>query len=377
MIKSPLTNPDWPRAESESSFSSKSSDNVNEEYKKAFRTTSYVEMLSKVQGQLGRTSLEKFSSSASSLPRSLHHLSDFLLEPKQETLINMMESFKIHRLLVDYFRASFEAWNTCELLLQGIHQTQANYRKIKRVIKISKRVRDFSDSTDDDDQRLIRVILKELYGFVQLKNPLSIISPVRFGEIHDNNMELLHKLTSKQKKIKRILKLKRLGIRVGGYSLVISHSALVGVLLVLAFHSMIGLVAAPGLIACFLGFSKKKIRSGTRRVKSSLPERLGVQLDIAAKGIFVLINDFDTMSRLVCRLYDEIEHLKTIANMCVRNGKSNVLKEVFREFQMHGSVFLEQLEELEQHIYLCFLTINRSSSFVIEKIIDTQPETKA
>lgn len=234
---------------------------------------------------------------------------------------------------------------------------------------------EFSDSTDDHCGGTA-VIFKELAGFVLLKNPLSIISPIKFGEIHDTNMELLHKLTSKEKKIKRRTKLKRLCKRIGGVGLVISHSALVAALLVLAFHSMIGIIAAPGLIACFLGFPKKKIRSAAKRVEySSLLERLNVQLDIAAKGTFILINDFDTMSRLVWRLYDEIEHLKAIAKTCVRNRKSEVLKEVVKEFQMHESSFLEQLEELEENIYLCFNTINRSRRLVIEKIIDTQPES--
>ncbi|GKU90143.1 hypothetical protein SLEP1_g4183 [Rubroshorea leprosula] len=352
-------------------LSSKSSNNVNEEYKEAFRTKSYIEMWSKAQHQLERTGLEKFSSST--LP--LHHLSDFLLEPTQETLIDMMERLKIHQLLADYFKASFEACNTCELLLKSIHKTRANYQKIKRVIKISKRVHEFPDSTDDHCGGTA-VIFKELAGFVLLKNPLLIISPMKFGEIHDTNMELLHKLTSKQKKIKRRTKLKRLCKRIGGVGLVVSHSALVAALLVLAFHSMIGIIAAPGLIACFLGFPKKKTRSGAKRVESSLLERLDVQLDIAAKGTFIQINDFDTMSRLVWRLYDEIEHLKAIAKTCVRNGKIEVLKEVVREFGMHESSFLEQLEELEENIYLCFHTINRSRRLVIEKIIDTQPESK-
>lgn len=40
------------------------------------------------------------------------------------------------------------------------------------------------------------------------------------------------------------------------------------------------------------------------------------------------------------------------------NGKIEVLKEVVREFRVEESWFFEQLEELEEPIYLCFLTIN-------------------
>ena len=86
-----------------------------------------------------------------------------------------------------------------------------------------------------------------------------------------------------------------------------------------------------------------------------------------------MINDFDTISRLVWRLHDEIEHRKAIASMCIRNGKIEVLKEVVREFCMHDSSFLDQLKELEEQTRLCFHTINRSRGLVIQEIIDAQP----
>ena len=100
-------------------------------------------------------------------------------------------------------------------------------------------------------------------------------------------------------------------------------------------------------------------------------ERLCEQLDLAAKGVYVLINDLDTMSRMVKRLNVEVEHRKVVAEVCVRNGKSEILlKQVMRDFHEHESSFLEQLEELEGHIYLCFLTTNRSRRLVVQQITD-------
>ena len=84
--------------------------NVDEEYKEAFRTNSYVEMWSKVQDQLRKTRIDgvnKVTSPSSSLPFYLH-LSDYLLEPQQRgTLREMIEALKFHEFLVDYFDASF------------------------------------------------------------------------------------------------------------------------------------------------------------------------------------------------------------------------------------------------------------------------------
>lgn len=351
---------------------SKSSENVNEEYKEAFRSKSYVELWRKAQRQLGKRSLERLSS-ASSCP-DLHHLSDFLLEPKQETLVNMMKTSRIHQLLTNYFESSFEACNVCELLLQSTLQSRSNYRKIKSVINISKKV---SDSNPVKDNEIwIQMIFKEMEGFALLKNPLSSTGRMEFDKLRDANNDLLHQLTSKQKKIKRNTKLRKLCKKVLGVSLVISHTALATALLILAFHSMIGLVAVPGIFIYVIAIYKKMVSSG-RKLTNSGSSLVHEQLDVAAKGLFILINDFDTMSRLVWRLYDEIEHLKAIAGMCVRNGKIEVLKEVVKEFRTHETIFLEQLEELEEHVYLCFHTINRSRRLVIEKIVGTEQEMEA
>ncbi|KAL0391871.1 UNVERIFIED_CONTAM: hypothetical protein Sradi_2409900 [Sesamum radiatum] len=83
-----------------------------------------------------------------------------------------------------------------------------------------------------------------------------------------------------------------------------------------------------------------------------------------------MMNDFDTMSRLVRRLHDEMEHRKFVAEICVRKGKNEMLKEVIeREFQMHERCFLEQLEELEKQICLCFLDINRSRRLLVREMV--------
>jgi hypothetical protein len=329
----------------------------------AFRTKSYIEMWNKVQGQLGSTSISRPSSSTSLNT----HLSESLLEPRQETLADMIEGMNLHYLLIDYFKASLEAYRICELLLQSIHQTRANYRKIKRVIKLSRSIHNCGDYSSDDDQ--CQVIFRELAAFASLKNPLSIISPEQFGDTRDGYMMLLHRLTSKHRRLKRNAKFSRTWKKIAGIGLIMSHSALLILLLIFAFHSIVGIVAAPALLACSMGVCTKKLKAAWGGLKKKLLGRLGEQLDVAAKGVYILINDFDTMSRMVKRLHDEVEHRNAVADICVKNGRYEILKEVVREFRVHESSFLEQLEELEEHIYLCFLTINKSRGLVIQEIM--------
>ena len=367
------------------SLSTKSS--VNEEYLKAFRSKSYEEIWDKVHGQLGfgmssnnnnttTTSTTAISSSSLSSPFYLD-LSEYLLEPRRETLKSMIESLNFHRLLVEYFEASLRACNICELLLRSINQAKSDYRKIKRVIKVSKRVLVLDDVHVSDDQELsydhhnhyCRAIFRELKSIALLKNPLSIISPLQLRDIRDGYVALLHKLTSKGDKIRRRERISRIFKKVGGVGLVIAHNALLIALLIFTFHSVFGIIAAPTLVGCSSVYLCKKRKKMKKKDFSEGRRWLGEQFDAAAKGIFILINDFDTMCQMVRRLQDEIEHRKSVAEICVRNGKFEVLREVVKELSEQESSFLEQLEELEGNIYLCLLTINRSRRLVIQEII--------
>ncbi|CAA3020831.1 Hypothetical predicted protein [Olea europaea subsp. europaea] len=341
--------------------------NVDEEYKEAFRTNSFIEICEKVQGQLERKSTDNGTSSSSSSKNV--YLSEFLHEPRQETLAYMIENSELHQLLVNYFEISLEASRLCELLLKNVHKVSANYRVIKTTIKQMKQVPDGASRSTDDK---CLAVYRNLASLVMLKNPLSTITPLQFHEIHENHSLFLHRLISKCGKAKRRTKVRKCINKIMRYVLVGAWGVLVIPLLILAIHSMIGIVAAPAVLFVLgsLSLYLKKLKVAKKKSKKTPNERLGMQLDIAARGVYILINDFDTISRLVQRLHDELEHEKFLADICVRKGKNEILKEVLREFQIHGSSFLEQLEELEKQIYLCFLDMNRSRRLLFEEMIN-------
>ncbi|CAK8569731.1 unnamed protein product [Lathyrus sativus] len=280
--------------------------NVNEEYLQTFRTNSYIEICNKAS---------RLSSSCSTFSPSpiCMNLTDSLLEPRQEIITNMTQNFKVHHLIVDYFEASLDACRCCDIILEGIHSTRLSYTRITRVVKLSNSA---NEKTKKDN------IHKEVASFPskQENNCLSVISTMQFRDSRDRFIELLQRLTSKRKKMKRKLTLISVCKKVGGIALVTSHGAI---------------------------------------------------LNAAAKGVFIMINDLDTMIRMVKRLNDEVEHKKMVADVCVRNvgSKCDILKQVMDEFSDYESRFLEQLEELEEHVYLCFLTVNKSRRLVMQQII--------
>ncbi|KAF8022669.1 hypothetical protein BT93_F0246 [Corymbia citriodora subsp. variegata] len=350
-----------PKERLNSTFSKSSS--INGEYTQAFRTKSYVEMRAKIQSHIGRTSIGR---SLSSLPpsanaHSMAHLSESLLEPGQETLANMIKTFSVDHLTVEYFELSSDTCDVFELLLRGIHQIRTNYQRIRRAIMLAKLV--FEDASHADDQS--RLICRELSTFASLTNPLFSIAQVQFPGMHNNYMALFHELTSKRKQMQWRMKLARACKRVAEFGLMVSSAVISATVLVLASCST-GMCNGKG----------KSIRSSSYPEKSSSTQAVCAQLDVTAKGVYILTNDMDTISMFAGRLHDVVEHDRSRARMAVRiyaNTGDIMRKFVDEFFDAHDARFLEKLEELEEHIYLCLLTMNRSRALVVEEILTSQP----
>ncbi|XP_071729166.1 UPF0496 protein At1g20180-like [Rutidosis leptorrhynchoides] len=336
---------------------------VSKEYLKAFRTKSYLDICHKVQNHMGLDKNESSSPSSTSLIRD-HYIRkcDILFEPQNETMANLAKTVDHHcLLLLDFFDAGSEAWKICEQMLMSIHQLNANDLIIKRVINLSENV-------PKSDQQHI-TIYKELAFYSSLMNPLSGFSPQNFPKIQNHLKLLLKRLTTNRTRIERKRKLIICLKKTTGCALVASYTIIAIALIVLAFHGLVGIVASPALIACSLGLTKKA-NAAQKGLKTAELKRVGLVLDVAAKGVYTLIKDLDTIGSLVGRLHDEVEFGKGVARKCVGKLKSSdVLDEVVRECRVHESRFTEQLEELKDYVYLCLLNVNRSRMLLVEEIL--------
>ncbi|KAB5522009.1 hypothetical protein DKX38_026328 [Salix brachista] len=110
--------------------------------------------------------------------------------------------------------------------------------------------------------------------------------------------------------------------------------------------------------------------------------RVAAQLDAAAKGTYILSRDLETISRLVNKVNDEMEHMHSTVKYWVERGDDEGKwlhgingEVVVRQFNKINECcsFSNQVDVLEEHLYLCFMTINRARNLVLKEILDPGP----
>lgn len=330
--------------------------NVQEEYLSALRTQSYAEFFTKAQSLVNE---EAF-------PSCCHQkFSEILLEPGQETIPSILESVNIlsklpdlKGLMLNYFELSAEASKICSLLLKNIYQIQSNYKQIHRVLEI----------IDDYSPDKLKSIVPELNSFVARSNPFSSPDKNEFNSIHGRHSSMLHHLKQKRKMVARKIKVTKYIHQASGFCITAACGLLAATAIVLAAHTLVPLVMGPAILSFPLKGLKKKLLSFKILMKSGFLSEIGRQLDVAAKGTYILNRDFDTMSRLVARLHDDVEHKKSIIKFCLERKEDKFPLQVVKELKKNDVGFRKQVEDLEEHVYLCLVTINRARALVIKEM---------
>ncbi|KAJ8554407.1 hypothetical protein K7X08_025085 [Anisodus acutangulus] len=339
---------------------------LREEYAHAFRTESYADFWTRVLALAEKKSSPNKivgSTSAARLP-SYRLFVEHLLDPDQPTITRILGLIQTHHethsLLSEYFSQTAEASLICSLLLKDVQRTRSRYKSLKFTL-------DSLQKTPYSPVKPVPKILTRLTKLCNSLNPLvsSTSSPLRFKTVQANCSQLLKRLELRRDRTKAKL---RLINKFKRGSVVFVMALTVSLTVIVATHALALLVAAPFVTAVsFKLMSTKKLASWS------------AQLDIAAKGTYILIRDLDTISRLVGRLNDKLEDLLAIVRFWLERGGDPVQLqlqasgEVARQLKKNYANFVEQLDELEEHLYLCFMTINRARNLVITEIMNSGP----
>ncbi|KAJ4838557.1 hypothetical protein Tsubulata_024641 [Turnera subulata] len=335
---------------------------VLEEYANALRTESYNEFWTRVQAFCNPTPDSATATSPSPSPStssarlpSYRLFAEHLLDPDQLSVMRLLNrvhdpSTFTHSLLSKYFTQTADASLLCGLLLKNMDRVRAKYCSLKATLRAQ--------------YSMIHASLAQTANTLnQFARP--ILCALRVRDMQADCSTLLGQLESRRDRAKAELQLKNKIKHCSATFLVALTASLT---IIVATHALALLVAGPSLM--IIDHMKKKLRRGRKR---SLAKEWG-ELDAAAKGTYILSRDLDTISRLVGRLGDELEDVHaTVKHWVLERGPKDWHgnPQVFRLLNNNNNddAFIRQLDELEEHLYLCFMTINRSRNLVLQEIL--------
>ncbi|XP_021726694.1 UPF0496 protein At3g49070-like [Chenopodium quinoa] len=336
---------------------------VREEYANAFRTESYNEFWARVLALSHNDSLSKKSLGSTSTTRLLSYriFVDHLLDPDQPTVTKLLSLTKnrpkIMSLLTNYFEHTANASFLCGQLLKDTDKLRVKYRSLKKTLESF----DFPQFSSSSTNHL-PIILTRLTEITKSINPFvnSSSSLARFQAVKSNCSELLKRLESRRDRVKAKLHVLN-SFKVSSAVFLVALTTSITIIVITHFVAMS--MAVPGLIIAFRGSTSTKQLAKT-----------SAQLDAAAKGTYILNRDLDTISRLVARLDDELEHIRAMVEFWMDRVDDHLHaqagEEVARQLKRNDAKFMDQLDELEEHLYLCFMTINRARNLVVKEILD-------
>eukprot|EP01018_Ginkgo_biloba_P031888 Gb_12697 [translate_table: standard] len=342
--------------------------NLSNEYEANVRTESYKEFWNKFQRAARHENRENGETSDSSPLRSNRFLTE-LLSPDQESVDAILQHRflaskpELYKLVSGYFNNSEDASKLCSLLQKSIDRARQSYSRIKIIL-------DMMPITGDFSEEQCHRIIDEFTLFMQMENPFPHPDSGNFQNIHYCFQNLLEQLDVNRKRVpwkhKFIKRFKK-----GSAVCFIGICTAVAICsVVIGTHALVAIVAGPVFITFPIGYIKKL------RFESVNPlSGHSAHMDAAAKGTYVLNKDLDTMNRLVTRLHDEVEHNKVIIRFCLdRKYERHSVQEVVRQLRKNDSNFIQQLDELQQHVCLFLYTINRARYLLVQEIHMQQQE---
>ncbi|CAN6200489.1 unnamed protein product [Urochloa humidicola] len=362
---------------------------VDEEYDSAFKSKSFLDLWSHAHRHLSHALSSSFkhqsslsSKSSKDYPRhddgeaddtaaameqscSYTVLDDFVLEPSPEVLARgglrrRTRRRGVETLLIEYFDVTQEACEACSALLAAIGAARRHHLTLRRLLA---RLDGGGGNAASRDA---------VAEHVRLDNPLSPGCLSGFHDVHGRCGPLATRLAAARRRLRRLARAMRVARGTAAAALVAACAGAIVAAVVFAAHAVVGIGAAAA-VAAGGASPATAARWAAERVSSRRYARAGAAVDAAARGAYIVGRDLDTVSRMVRRAHDELEHGRDVARIAVRGRDVMLMQEVAREEAECEEDLRAQLEELEEHVCLCLITINRSRRMVAHEMTGGLP----
>ena len=307
--------------------------NFSREYTLTVQTNSFCLMRSKIhhlQSQLREQNGENHHHSHSHSHNHDHYqlLLAELLEPNKECVEEALLRAKTSpftTLVKDYFEHSENTTILCLLLHLSVIRARALYSPLQPLLEVLSLDSSLSQSQCNH-------IFNLLVEFDRHDNPFPSPDSHNFNQMHQCYSELKPQLARRLHKSCSRIRL-------------IRH-------------------ATTGPALCFI----------CTAVGVDHREVAGIaQLEAATKGTYKLDKDLATINCLVDSIRDAVDHHKFLIRFVLERGnEKHPIQEVMKRLQKDQVSFQRKLEDLDDHINLCFITINRARALLLQEIYPHQ-----
>ncbi|KAM5582148.1 UPF0496 protein [Rosa sericea] len=338
---------------------------LSHEYSLAVQSTSYNEIWSKVHVLHSNQQQREDGDGDGDGEEQL--VLEQVLQPNRqcvEVALRHAESNSLTLLVSDYFRHSEDATHLCLLLHRSVYRARHLYAPLHQLLDVFE-----PDSSLNQSQcsHALDIFLQ----FDRHDNPFPSPDSHNFDDtrrlFNDLKQQLDRRLRASRSKIRRIR-------RANVASTICLIGTAVGVVAsaaAITAHALAAFVVAGPLCGCC---------SGSRASATTNKEVAHMkQVDAAAKGTCVLNNDLATIDRLAQRLHTAVEGDKLLIRLGLERGAQDKhpIQEVLKQLRKSQPNFLHLVNELDQHICLCFNTVNRARSLLLQEIYNLQTADRA
>ncbi|KAK8489606.1 hypothetical protein V6N13_024019 [Hibiscus sabdariffa] len=328
--------------------------NLSGEYIRALQTTSYNEIRSRIEDQVH---IENAIDTEGMEDSSQLRISQ-VLHPDRESVHQALRhtdpKATLTRLVSTYFDHSEDISTLCLRLYQCVSRARELYAPITELLQV------FPSDLNSISLPQCDWAYDTFLQFVSLDNPFPSRDSDNFKEMHRSFSQLKEQL---EQSLHKSQSRGRILHRVTTWSAICLIGTVVGVAVtavVISTHALaaiVGLFATPLCPICVPQHAKKKHIART------------AQLDAAASGTFFHIKYLDTIVCLVEWLYDSVEQDKKLIRIGLERGREIYpIHVVVEHLNKNYSKIFDQLNELEEHICLCFKDVNESRAKLLKEI---------
>ncbi|KAB1201354.1 hypothetical protein CJ030_MR0G003974 [Morella rubra] len=327
--------------------------NLTREYTLTVQTNSYNEIWSRIHPTSTNNHDEE---------THLHQLAQVLCPNREcvEDALRHAKSNTLTALVKSYFDHSENANSLCLLLQHSVYRARTLYDPLHSLLDVLPLESDSSSHSSLLTQSQCNSAFDLFLEFDRLDNPFPCPHSHNFSDMRRCFSQLKQQLDQRLRKPRSRVRLLRGATASSSVCFVCTAFGAAVSAVAIAAQALLALVAGPSCTACLPPAHKC-----TRKEAAHMS-----QLDTALRGTYVLNNDLDTIDRLVVRLHNAVDNDKFLIRLGLERGREkHPIMEVIKQLRKSHLNFLRLLQDLEEHLCLCFNTVNKARDLLLQEIL--------